>query len=442
MSFATFLSGCSPLSSFEGGQSNDAISEEGQALWTAKAKTDSSKYIYGIEGGGLAEIEEDQVSSGSDVEVYGVNEWWVQIHRLNVFLPRDAVDFEGVDISHDPEPFFSTKVAASPEGCLITTINKWGNFEDISRVFNGQDVGVYAFDGGYAQISPWLHWIPTRCLASIPEEIADAEMKVEVDGFIRQYADAEGNLQGRVICYENQGRIYLGFDGQEYSGPRDGSECAFSETIPRWETAAPSPVWCPTFGECQPATTKETPFINRLELSLLLSWFSLSGQVVQDVEFGPTGGGRIISGFLGATPQQINGAAQSQAIDFMFIFAATAPRIRALKSVAFEAEEGLTGSSASVAAPVATVAAPLLDTIAVVPDNEVIVMAGNSSNPNRFILKPQDRIAIGEVTTPGKSAGIATSFEFEPEINSLLGRAVKPGIAYPVPSWGYQKCGL
>jgi hypothetical protein len=58
------------------------------------------------------------------------------------------------------------------------------------------------------------------------------------------------------------------------------------------------------------------------------------------------------------------------------------------------------------------------------PDRLEIVVRGSSTNPNTFILRPGvDDVPIGMVTTPGKSATIATDLTFDTEISQMFGRA-------------------
>ena len=62
------------------------------------------------------------------------------------------------------------------------------------------------------------------------------------------------------------------------------------------------------------------------------------------------------------------------------------------------------------------------------PDNLEIVVTGSNNKPGNFILRPGvDNKPLGSVTTPGKSATIATDLTLETEFSKMFGRAPKRG---------------
>lgn len=62
------------------------------------------------------------------------------------------------------------------------------------------------------------------------------------------------------------------------------------------------------------------------------------------------------------------------------------------------------------------------------PNGLEIVVRGSSNKPGTFILREGiDTKPLGIVTTPGKSATIATNPELETEIRQMFGRAPKQG---------------
>jgi hypothetical protein len=62
------------------------------------------------------------------------------------------------------------------------------------------------------------------------------------------------------------------------------------------------------------------------------------------------------------------------------------------------------------------------------PDGLEIVVRGSPNKPGTFILREGiDTKPLGTVTTPGKSATIATNLELETEILQMFGRAPKQG---------------
>jgi hypothetical protein len=56
------------------------------------------------------------------------------------------------------------------------------------------------------------------------------------------------------------------------------------------------------------------------------------------------------------------------------------------------------------------------------PDKLEIVVTGGSNKPGSFILKPRDKLPLGQVQTSGKSASIATDLTLETEIPKMFGR--------------------
>jgi len=62
------------------------------------------------------------------------------------------------------------------------------------------------------------------------------------------------------------------------------------------------------------------------------------------------------------------------------------------------------------------------------PDHLEIVVVGSNNHPGDFVLRPGiDNVPIGLVTTPGKSAAMATDLTLETEIPKMFGRLPRRG---------------
>ena len=62
------------------------------------------------------------------------------------------------------------------------------------------------------------------------------------------------------------------------------------------------------------------------------------------------------------------------------------------------------------------------------PDHLEIVVVGSNNHPGNFVLRPGiDDVPIGLVTTPGKSAAMATELTLETEIPKMFGRLPRRG---------------
>jgi hypothetical protein len=387
-------------------------------LWTAKVAGDVlSKAFFPMEGVYLDDYELRHAEEA--IDVYGMNEWWVMTSSSSdVFVPRSMVkDITGPDQSSDPPPIFNTFSRSDHAPCPIQTVDEQGMFRVIGSLPPNHPVGVYALGATYAQISPWLHWVSSSCLVNAPADRPGAIEK-EIAGFMRSFRNVDGSWNGSVICYASGQKVYLGYRDPgapsatvPYGGPKDGTECAWAEQPFRWEGPKPGRRLCATFGGCTPATQSEVPFNNLAEMVVLQSLLSISGQPIQNVEFGPTGGGRFIVGFLGATGEQINAAAQSQAVDMVFAFTAYAAAFHAPPSAS---------SGVGAVIPLATVV-PGVASLAALPDETVIGMAGRPDL--RLGLRPQDHLPIGDVTMPGKSASVLNSFELEETLRRFFGPA-------------------
>lgn len=59
------------------------------------------------------------------------------------------------------------------------------------------------------------------------------------------------------------------------------------------------------------------------------------------------------------------------------------------------------------------------------PDDEIVVMAGNATKPGSFTIRPQDTMPLPGVTARGKSSTIATDLEKSTEIQQMFGRSAK-----------------
>ncbi len=62
-----------------------------------------------------------------------------------------------------------------------------------------------------------------------------------------------------------------------------------------------------------------------------------------------------------------------------------------------------------------------------IPDGLEIVVRGSSNKPGTFILREIDNQPLGPVTSPGKSATVATDLSLETEIANMFGRSPKRG---------------
>ena len=266
-------------------------------LWRAHVNaTVNSKAFYPLGPGRLEDYKE--VSPGTEIDIYGFNEDWVLVNRsASVYLPRDSVDLE-IALASQPKPYplLHTRTRQDVDVCQIQTVNQDGSFATIGYLEPDQPVEVYGIHGRFALISPWLHWAPADCFPSFPEELFETDPET-IAGLVRSFRDANENTIGSVVCYENGEQAYLGYGTEDeqfpYQGPRDGSECAKQFDYPRWESPQPRQQFCTSANGCQDAELHSTPFLNRAELLVLHMWMSLSGKVVQEIEYGPTGGGRI-----------------------------------------------------------------------------------------------------------------------------------------------------
>src|SRR5574341_1757439 len=62
------------------------------------------------------------------------------------------------------------------------------------------------------------------------------------------------------------------------------------------------------------------------------------------------------------------------------------------------------------------------------PDDLEIVVLGSNNRPGNFVLRPGiDDVPIGPMTTPGKSAAIATDLTLETEMPKMFGRLPRRG---------------
>lgn len=71
---------------------------------------------------------------------------------------------------------------------------------------------------------------------------------------------------------------------------------------------------------------------------------------------------------------------------------------------------------------------PILRSGEPLPDRLEIVVLGSNNQPGNFMLRSGiDDVPIGAVTTPGKSAAIATDLLLETEIPKMFGRLPRRG---------------
>lgn len=380
-------------------------------LWTAKVAGEVlSKAFYPTEG--LAIDDYELRHAEEPIEVYGLNEWWVMTSSsADVFLPRSMVKDLSPDLSaQEPAPLFSSLSRADHAACPIQTVDQDGMFSVIGWLPPNTPVGVYAMGPDYTQISPWLHWVSSSCLVNAPVEDPQ-EIQQEVTGFMRSFRKGDGSWNGSVICYVNGNKVYLGYREPgatsatvPYAGPRDGTECTWSEQATLLEGPKPRRRLCQTFGDCKDAAQHEMPFTNLAEMMVLQMLLSIGGQPIQEIEFGPTGGGRFIYGFLGATGEQINASSHSQAVDMVFAFTSYMAAVHPVSS-----------SGIGAIVPIAT-AVPGVASLSALPDDTIVGVAGRPDL--RLGLRPRDHLPIGDLTTPGKSGTVLNTFD----IGELLKR--------------------
>ncbi len=408
------LSACSTTPE-DGVNKNGNTQYAPKPLWTAKVAGDVvSKAFYPTEGLTIDDYELRHVEE--PVEVYGFNEWWVMISSsADVFLPRSMIKDLSPDLSaQEPPPMFTSLSRTDHAACPIQTVDQNGMFSVIGWLPPNTPIGVYAMGPAYTQISPWLHWVSSSCLVNAPVDNPQATQE-EVAGFMRSFRKGDGSWNGSVICYLNGNKVYLGYREPgatsatvPYAGPRDGTECSWADQATLLEGPKPRRRMCQTFGACKDAGQYETPFTNLAEMMVLQALLSIGGQPIQEIEFGPTGGGRFIYGFLGATGEQINEASHSQAVDMVFAFTSYMAAVHPAPS-----------SGLGAIVPVAT-AVPGVVSLSALPDDTIVGVAGRPDL--RLGLRPRDHLPIGDVTTPGKSGTMLNTFDIGELLRKFFGK--------------------